>query len=302
MIAVISHDAGGAEIISNYIAQENLKLECIFSLSGPAINVFHKNLGALDNVSYQIAVDNCEWVLCGTSWQSEIEWNAIKYSRKKKKRSIAFIDHWVNYNERFIRNNIEVLPDEIWVGDLYAEDLARRKFPSIVIRLLKNPYILSVRSELEKIKNNEVNYLSKGINILYVCEPVAEHMLLQHGDERFLGYTEHDALHYFLDNINIFGKNISDIVVRPHPSECDALKKYKWAFNSFNIKLGGKLSLLEEIIKSDIVVGCESMAMVVGLEANKRVISSIPPNGVTCKLPHTEITQLSNIINYSIAL
>ena len=52
MIAVISHDAGGAEIISNYIAHENLKFECIFSLSGQSINIFHNNLGALENVSY----------------------------------------------------------------------------------------------------------------------------------------------------------------------------------------------------------------------------------------------------------
>jgi len=297
MIAVISHDAGGAEMISNYIAQTNLKFKCKFSLSGPAINVFHKNLGALDNVSYQIAVDKSEWLLCGTSWQSEIEWNAIKYSRKKKKRSIAFIDHWVNYNERFIRNNIEILPDEIWVGDSYAEDLARRKFPSLVVKLFKNPYLTNIRSELKKIENNKVYSLNNGINILYVCEPVAEHMLLQHGNERFLGYTEHDALHYFLENVNLLGENIADIVVRPHPSESDALIKYKWAFNNFNIKLGGKLSLLEEIVKSDIVVGCESMAMVVGLEANKQVISSIPPNGLKCKLPHTEITQLSDIIN-----
>ena len=121
-------------------------------------------------------------------------------------------------------------------------------------------------------------------------------MLLQHGDERFLGYTEHDALHYFLDNINIFGKNISDIVVRPHPSECDALKKYKWAFNSFNIKLGGKLSLLEEIVKSDIVVGCESMAMVIGLLADRLVISSVPPGGKPCSLPHSAVGILTSMV------
>ena len=123
-----------------------------------------------------------------------------------------------------------------------------------------------------------------------------------HGDERYLGYTEHDALLYFLENVDCLGAEIKEIVIRPHPSEIDYLKKYDWALNAFSgiqVRFGHYLSLLEELIQSDVVIGCESMAMVVGLEANKRVVSSIPPHGAPCKLPHDEIERMSDLIGQS---
>ena len=57
-----------------------------------------------------------------------------------------------------------------------------------------------------------------------------------------------------------------------------------------------KKSLLDQIMSSNTVVGCESMAMVVGIVANKRVISSIPPSGRECSLPHKSIEHLKEII------
>ena len=41
-ISFIAHDAGCAEILSNFIMLENY--ECRYSLAGPAIDVFEKNL------------------------------------------------------------------------------------------------------------------------------------------------------------------------------------------------------------------------------------------------------------------
>ena len=80
------------------------------------------------------------------------------------------------------------------------------------------------------------------------------------------------------------------IIIRPHPSEC--LNKYDWVFDEFNhkdIKIDNKKTLLEQIFDSDIVVGCETMAMVVAILAEKEVISSIPPGGRACVLPYKEI-------------
>ena len=39
------------------------------------------------------------------------------------------------------------------------------------------------------------------VTILYVCEPIREHAYLKYGNERHWGYTEEDALKYFLENI-----------------------------------------------------------------------------------------------------
>jgi hypothetical protein len=96
-------------------------------------------------------------------------------------------------------------------------------------------------------------------------------------------------------HVGKLGKPIKHIVIRPHPSELPS--KYDWALAKFNLPLrhGGIQTLLQEIIDCDVVVGCESMAMVVGLLAGKRVVSSIPPWGRQCSLPYPEIESLKNL-------
>ncbi|MGB1984427.1 MAG: hypothetical protein ACPHOH_03080, partial [Porticoccaceae bacterium] len=47
-------------------------------------------------------------------------------------------------------------------------------------------------------------------------------------------------------------------------------------------------------------VGCESMAMVVGLLAKKRVISAIPPGGRPCQLPQPAIENLQQLVENKI--
>ena len=66
---------------------------------------------------------------------------------------------------------------------------------------------------------------------------------------------------------------------------------------NYPIAIGGENNLLEEILKNDIIVGCESMAMIIGLIAKRRVISAIPPQGKDCILPHPEIEHLKSFIH-----
>jgi len=134
-----------------------------------------------------------------------------------------------------------------------------------------------------------------GNRVLYVCEPVAEHALAQYGNERHWSYTEHDALSFFLTNVASLGQPVAAITIRRHPSERE--NKYQWARNfiALPVEFGATRSLLEETLASDIVVGCESMAMVVGLLAGKRVISAIPPGGRPCQLPHPGIEHMQQL-------
>ena len=50
----------------------------------------------------------------------------------------------MNYLERFNRNDVIALPNEIWVGDIYAQEIAERCFPNIKIEFKDNPYLLEV--------------------------------------------------------------------------------------------------------------------------------------------------------------
>ena len=115
------------------------------------------------------------------------------------KKVVSFLDHWNNYSGRFNRNSIYTLPDEIWVGDIYAQKIALEVFPDTRIKLIENPYLTEIKTMLGKIKPKEKK-INK-ITALFLCENISEHMFLKHGDENYLGYTEHDSLQLFLENI-----------------------------------------------------------------------------------------------------
>jgi hypothetical protein len=295
-VVLASHDAGGSELVSSYVRQHGL--ECAYALAGPAQKIFERKLGAIATLPLEEAINQGDWLLCGTSWQSDLEWHAIGLARACGKHSIAFLDHWTGYRERFLRGGVAHLPDEIWVGDQIALDMAHSIFPGIPVLLVPNPYFIDLEADLAAMhcrppKNNI------GLDVLYVCEPIGEGALRAFGNERHWGYTEHEALRYFFSNLQALDAPVNRIVIRPHPAE--AQNKYLWARREFDLPIafGQKKSLLEEIVDCDVVVGCASMAMVVGLLAGKRVVSSIPPGGRACSLPQPEIELLASLIQRS---
>jgi hypothetical protein len=291
MLAIVSHDAGGAEVLSSYVRHE--APSCVYVLAGPATSIFARKLGAVATRALDAALTDADSLLCGTSWQSDLELDAIKLARSMGKHSVAALDHWVNYRERFTRGGEVHLPDEMWTFDREAEALATKLFPGVRIRRLENPYLGDVQRELAAIPLRE-RESDEGLSVLYVAEPVREHALRAHGDERYWGYVEEDALRYFLSHLDAIGR-ISRVVVRPHPSE--PAGKYEPIMADFDIPLEtGVRTLVEEIAASDVVVGCNSMAMVVGLSAGKRVISCIPPGGQPCSLPQREIEWLQQLV------
>ena len=292
MVAIVSHDAGGAEILSSW-AKLSLESFCLV-VEGPAKKIFERKLGVINCFPLEQALSIADWVLCGTSWQSDLEKEAINLAKEYNKKVVSFIDHWVNYHERFMLNEKLVMPNEIWVGDQDAKNLATEFFPNIQVILKVNPYFIELKSEFEKI-SHDVKFDDQGI-ILYVCEPIREHALLKFGNERFWGFTEEEALIFFIENLSVLKDSIKEIRIRPHPSEQP--EKYNWVHkkSKLNIVISDQKSLIEDIATANIIVGCESMAMVVGLQAGKRVISSIPPGGKVCGLPHSGIQHLQRLI------
>ena len=91
---------------------------------------------------------SAEFVLTGTGWASNLEREAIRMARSHRVQVAAYLDHWVNYAERFTVDGVLELPDEIWVGDEEALDLAHRTFPTTEVRLEPNQYWSEIRAEL----------------------------------------------------------------------------------------------------------------------------------------------------------
>ena len=292
VVGIIAYDAGGAEIVSSYAAQNGL--DARYALAGPAIDVFRRKLGDVPIMSVERVLEEADWLLCGTSWQSDIEWQATRLARAARKKVVSFLDHWVNYAQRYVRDGETVLPDEIWVGDPYARTLAEQLFPNMQIRLVDNP----VYKDFEKAYSHarKGREPASGTCLLFVSDNIEESLRLQYGDGKVWGYTDQDSLRYLMANLDILSMKVNRVTVRHHPSEPSG--NFAWAVEEFAplVVMSDGDTLIDELADHDIVVGSESMAMIFALLCGKRVVCSIPPAGKACSLPHSEIEMLRDVV------
>ena len=125
---------------------------------------------------------------------------------------------------------------------------------------------------------------------------LSEAMAAQHGSAYHFGYTDKEALEYLFENLERLGRNdVEAVTIRPHPSE--RVEKYDWARRRYGeiIQYGGARTLPEELTRHDLVVGGESMALVIALFSGKRVMCCIPPGGKPSSLPYKEIENLQDL-------
>ena len=284
-VAVVCHDAGGSEIVSSL--SRRLNLDCKYSLFGPALLIFQRKIEGIVNQSIDNALDGVDLLICGTSAPSSHELDAISLARSRGIRAVAILDHWINYRERFLRFQQLNIPNEIWVVDKIAEQLASRALPEVSIKLIENPYKEDCLEMLTEAQNeSSSDFESRTLTtVLYVTEPTSEHAVRKFGDARYWGYTEVEAVKYFLENIKIIAPNALKIIIRPHPSEIPS--KYEFTLSSLGLEviITKEQELISEIARADIIAGCNSMAMVVGTWAKKRVVCCIPPGGRGFNLP-----------------
>ena len=108
---------------------------------------------------------------------------------------------------------------------------------------------------------------------------------------------EFQALDFFINNLTKCQiPKSTKIRLRLHPSELS--NKYdEWIKknNNINIILDNYKCLTTSIGKANWVIGCESYGLILALKAKKTVISTIPPWGHKCRLPHNDIIQLRNL-------
>ncbi len=283
MIGISSHDAGGAELLSEYVAKN--KNQYVFFVSGPAIDIFKKKIKNFKISNFKDYCNKLKKVITSTGWATKNEIKIINICKNKKIKVCAYLDHWVNYKERFMLNKKLILPDEIWVSDSLAFNIAKKIFKDrIKLKKIRNFYFDNAKKffkENKKLKKN------KAKNILYLCEPIDDHY------KKKILYNETNCLELFLQKLNKFDK-INLITFRPHP--CEKNEKYHWLLKkkNYRIKVTKKNTLFREILNNDIIVGCNTVALYVALLANKKVFTSIPKGNV-CDIPSKKIIYLHNL-------
>lgn len=279
-VAVVCHDAGATNLILPWIEHDN-PAPLLPVMGGPAAALWAQRFGESSPFSLEQAIDDAAAVLSGTGWASDLEHRARRMAREKGIRSVAVIDHWVNYRMRFDRDGELVLPDEIWVTDPYALDLAREAFGDVPVRQMPNLY-------LEEQVAKAPPCGARDQDVLYVAEPARS-------DWGRGTPGEFQALDYFMAHRK--EADIPDeapIRLRPHPS--DPPGKYdQWAAGQGNISIDRSPDLGTALGGARWVVGCQSYALVVALEAGRHVISALPPWAPRCVLPHSGIVHLSEL-------
>ena len=112
-ILIVAHDAGGAEIISAWV-KANSQHEYRFILQGPAVITFSRKISEIKNESIEnllLIFPEIDFVLTGTSWGSDLERQVIQIARKQNVFVTSYLDHWVNYAERFRYQGMLCLPN-----------------------------------------------------------------------------------------------------------------------------------------------------------------------------------------------
>ena len=268
-IVVCSHDAGGAEVLSSYIREHQIGAR--FLISGPAIPIFSRKFKLTPENTIAVLPQDFEILLSSTGWQTDFEFKAMQLALLNGKRVIAVLDHWVSYQERFLRESSLINVPEILVFDQKAREIAKEIFPDVHIHLSENFYLRDSKQEYIFKKSQNLN--DNTFDILFLCEPMAS---TENANQTY-GYDEYQVLEYFFSVLKEKSCTKFKILLRPHPSE--SFEKYISLINSdfIHVEINTHRTLAECIDKSEIIVGCNTMAMLVALEIGKKVYSVVPP-------------------------
>jgi len=294
-VAVVCHDTGAANLVFSWLrewAEAGLldQYEFRLLLQGPAEKAWQLAPVPLRQMQLHTelssALRGCQSVLTGTGWASNLEHDARQLAASLQISSIAVIDHWVNYTQRFERDGVVALPNQFWVSDGYAVELAAKLFKNILIVELPNTYLKNLVKSITPVPKDCKN-------LLYVLEPIRNDW--GRGE---LG--EFQALDFFMNNLEmVVGQEPVHITLRPHPSDPpDKYNDWLRAHSNLDIALDNCLGLNEAIAHARWVVGAETFAMVVASAAGRKTYSSLPPWANRCSLPISEIIHLRDLVKW----
>ena len=283
-LAVVCHDAGGANNVVTWL--KDYKSEVRACMEGPAKIIWERNFPGKKLLPLDKVIDDANTLLSGTG-SGHIERSARIQAKKRNIKNIAVIDHWTNYEKRFISDEQELLPDLILVGDKYALDKVRKLFPSISVIQLPNSYL-----QLEA----NLSYSER----IRECQTPIENILII--GEPFKGQIpgeEFTAIEFLMSNLNKINlsKNLVNITIRLHPSE--PVDKYKFLQNKYEdlvteFKITRNIELYKDIAWADLVVGVNSFALMISLTAGVPTMSILPPEYKKPELRHEDLMYLKD--------
>ncbi|MEN9558541.1 MAG: hypothetical protein RL141_910 [Candidatus Parcubacteria bacterium] len=287
-VIVYAHDAGGAMILASYIRAQAKKTRFRVFALGPAVRIFRtariplasrvRTPHAVLRDARRALTDSAPTrLLCGTGGAPRHELDLIRAARAAGVHTAAFLDHWVYYRERFgapsagWRKN---LPDEIWVGDREAERRASALLGRDArIRFVSNPYFADIRRQARPRTSRTPNAL------LFISEPVGPRTI--HAE----GYSEKDFLTALLAHRRTHWPHVR-VTIRLHPSE--RRTRYQTLLRGQDARVTvspASRTLVDDLSRAFLVVGMESMALVIAGMCGKTVMRFLSKHRRSDRLP-----------------
>ena len=245
-IGIAANDAGGAEQISWLI--RNLPHKIVAYIDGPAKQIFENSGVHFERATQLGELMNCDLLITGSGWMSQLEVLAIKEAKIQNVPCITFLDHWVNYIERFGEDK-SCHPQIIAVTNSAALQMAQDKFPDKVVWIFPDFQIESYVEEIQGIKNFPTS-------VLILLEPTSN---------LNLDFPVNDAnIEYLIESAISLkrARGLKSIVIRPHPSQkfdlsiAKILEKY-----DEEIEISKSAMLLEDLKNSEVVLGFNSYGL-----------------------------------------
>jgi len=312
-ILVVSHDAGGANILSSLIKKYRHDFEWLTCVSGPAKNIFPKRIGKSLPISPNPKADELnriikslkpDLILTGTSWGSDIEIKFIKSAKKNKIKTVSFLDHWGKFRERFgyPKSWRENLPDFIFVGDKWAYKIALENgFHKNILFQVENSYLEEMIKQEKKFKQKKRSKKTgEKRKLLYLSGAIYESYVKKGDQANHWTNIEYKSVEDLLKLLKqLSTKSMLELKIRLHPAE--KIDKYSNLLRNKNytgirkfisVSIPATNSLVKDCLWADVVIGSASMALFIAFIIGRRAISYMPNKRQKFTMPQKGIKEI----------
>ena len=287
-IAIFSNDAGGSNLLLELLKfhAQNFDFQVFCLGDSPCYKLcLEKNLQAFlhpisssrSEIFRKLELFAPDVLLYSTGWQNKIEHLFLEYAKLTKIPSISFLDHWTNYKERFgfphkeWRKN---LPDFIATHDEVSYHLAQKLGLDNVISVENYAF----KTQLQEAKELSLFLKPRQKTLLFLTEPIATFAKKTYQDAYHFGFTEKEVYEEILH----FQKELGyeNLIIRLHPSDTPDMYTNMNKEATFSSS-----SLVQDILKADLVIGSDTVALYTAYHLQKKVISYIPSKQKKCSVP-----------------
>lgn len=248
-VLVCAHDAGGANLIFAWATRAQNHVTIQQHVAGPADGIFASTFAPFQDWS------TVDYLVCGTGWQSDFELATMQKAKAQGIKTIAYLDHWVNFEARFQCQNSRLLPDELWCADEQAISVVTRSsiLSSLSVKQIGNYYWRDIYQSLPEKKADAILLVHEPVR-----DPAADHQkLIQHCLDILLTSKDHER-----------------IIFRVHPSGLDTFGEKLLAALQKNFTCDiSTQNLAEDISSATKVVGYLSVVLAMVANMGKPVNS-----------------------------